>query len=52
LTGIALAATAAAMFTRVPINLSAGSNKAGKCYGVNSCKGLGACVSAAYAWMS
>ncbi len=46
MTGFALAATAAAMFAMAPMNVSAGSDKSGKCYGVNSCKGLGACAGA------
>lgn len=46
ISGIALAATAAAMFAMAPMNVSAGSDKAGKCYGVNSCKGQGACAGA------
>ena len=44
ISGFALAAAAAAMFAIAPMNVSAGES--GKCYGVNSCKGQGACASA------
>ena len=42
--GVALAAAAATMFTVAPMNASA--MKAGKCVGVNSCAGQSACATA------
>ena len=44
-TGVALAAAAAAMFAVAPMSASA-DEKTGKCFGVNSCKGTGACATA------
>ena len=43
--GIALAATAAAMFAVAPMSASAGE-KGGKCSNINSCKGTSACATA------
>jgi len=45
ISGVALAAAAAAMFTVAPMNASA-AEKPGKCFGVNSCKGQTACATA------
>ena len=46
ISGVALAAAAAAMFTVAPMNVSAGAHKEGKCVGINSCKGASACATA------
>jgi len=46
LSGVALAAAAAAVFATAPITASAGGHKAGKCIGGNSCKGTSACATA------
>ncbi len=46
ISGVALAAAAAAMFTVAPMNASAGAHKAGKCMGINGCKGQSACATA------
>jgi len=43
-TGVALAAAAAAMFAFAPMNVSAAET--GKCFNLNSCKGQGACAGA------
>ncbi|MCZ6470321.1 MAG: hypothetical protein O6649_03060 [Gammaproteobacteria bacterium] len=45
ISGVALAAAAAAMFAMAPMSASAGSIK-GKCFNVNSCKGKSACATA------
>jgi hypothetical protein len=45
LSGVALAAAAAMMFSMVSMTASAGEGKV-KCEGVNSCKGQSACKSA------
>ena len=45
-TGIALAATAATLFSIAPINVSAGEQTQGKCMGGNSCKGHSFCHTA------
>ena len=45
ITGVALAAAAAAMFAVAPMSVSAGSNT-GKCFDINSCKGKSACATA------
>jgi hypothetical protein len=49
LSGISLAAAAAAMFLAAPIAMSAdsGSGSMGHCMGANACKGQGACKTAA-----
>ena len=46
--GVALAAAAAAMFSMAPMTVSAGEghHKAGKCHGGNSCKGTSGCATA------
>ncbi len=46
ISGVALAATAATMFALAPMNATAGGHKAGKCIGINSCKGTSACATA------
>ncbi len=46
ISGVALAAAAATMFALAPMSASAASNKAGKCIGINSCKGTSACATA------
>lgn len=46
ISGVALAAAAAAMFATAPMNVSAGAHKEGKCVGINSCKGTSACATA------
>lgn len=46
ISGVALAAAAATMFTLAPMNASAAAHKAGKCVGANSCKGTSACATA------
>ncbi len=45
-TGAALAVTAAALFSVAPMNANAAAHKAGKCFGINSCKGQTACATA------
>lgn len=45
LTGIALAATAATLFSAAPMNVSVAGSK-GHCMGVNACKGMSACKTA------
>ncbi len=45
-TGATLAATAALMFAVAPMNANAAAHKAGKCFGINSCKGQTACATA------
>jgi hypothetical protein len=45
ISGVALAAAAATMFAVAPMNVSAAA-KAGKCMGINSCKGQSACATA------
>ncbi len=44
--GVTLAAAAAAMFSMAPMIASADGHKAGKCHGGNSCKGTSACATA------
>lgn len=44
--GVALAATAATLFTIAPLNLSASQQASGKCVGGNSCKGQSFCHTA------
>ena len=44
--GVALAAAAAAMFAVAPMSGAVAGEKAGKCFNVNSCKGAGACATA------
>lgn len=44
--GVALAAAAAAMFAVAPMSANAAGNKAGKCHGGNSCKGTSGCATA------
>ena len=44
-TGVALAITAATLFSIAPVATQAGSD-VGKCMGVNSCKGHSACKTA------
>jgi len=46
ISGVALAAAAATIFAVAPMNASAASHKAGKCMGINSCKGQSACATA------
>jgi hypothetical protein len=46
ISGVALAAAAATMFAMAPMTVSAGSHSAGKCIGINSCKGTSACATA------
>lgn len=47
ISGIALAAAAAAMFTAAPtVSAEDLSKEAGKCVGVNGCKGKSACATA------
>jgi len=46
ISGVALAAAAATMFAVAPMNASAAGHKAGKCVGINSCKGTSACATA------
>ena len=46
ISGVALAAAAATMFAVAPMNATAGAHKAGKCIGVNGCKGQSACHTA------
>ena len=43
ITGLALAATAAAMFATAPMTASAGGHAKGQCAGVNACKGHSSC---------
>lgn len=45
-TGIALAATAATLFSVAPMNATAAAHMAGKCVGGNACKGQSACHTA------
>lgn len=45
ISGVALAAAAAAMFAVAPMNASA-AGSTGKCIGGNSCKGSSACATA------
>lgn len=45
-TGLALAATAAALFATAPMTASAGESKEGHCMGVNACKGMSDCKTA------
>lgn len=45
-TGVALAAAAATLFSVAPMNASAGSHSMGKCVGGNGCKGQSACHTA------
>ncbi len=51
ISGVALAATAATLFALAPMSATAGSHKAGKCTGINSCKGTSACATATSACM-
>jgi len=44
--GVALAAAAAAMFAVAPMSGAIAGEKAGKCFNVNSCKGSSACATA------
>lgn len=44
--GVALAAAAAAMFSVAPMSNAVAGEKAGKCFNVNSCKGTGECATA------
>ena len=44
--GVALAAAAAAMFATAPMSGAIADEKTGKCYNVNSCKGTSACATA------
>jgi hypothetical protein len=46
LSGVALAAAAAIMFSTVAINTASADDAMVKCSGVNSCKGQSACKSA------
>jgi hypothetical protein len=45
-TGLALAATAAALFATAPMTTSAGASSIGHCMGVNACKGHSDCKTA------
>jgi len=45
ISGVALAAAAAAMFSMAPIS-TASAGESGKCFNVNSCKGTSACATA------
>jgi len=45
LTGIALAATAAALFAVAPLAAGQPGSTQGKCWGVNACKGKSSCQS-------
>ena len=44
--GVALAAAAAAMFAMAPMSGAVAAEKSGKCFNVNSCKGTSACATA------
>ncbi len=46
LTGAALAAAAAGIFAMAPISGAVAGESKVHCYGVNSCKGMGACKTA------
>ena len=46
ISGVALAAAAATLFTIAPMSASVASEMEGKCFDVNSCKGQGACATA------
>ena len=46
ISGVALAAAAPTMFAIAPMNATAAEHKAGKCTGINSCKGSSACATA------
>lgn len=48
LSGIALTALAAALFTVAPLAADKNEATTGKCYGVNSCKGKSSCRSSAH----
>ena len=48
ITGIALAALAAALFTTAPLAQQDSGSTQGKCYGVNACKGKSSCQSAGH----
>ncbi|HEV2110039.1 MAG TPA: hypothetical protein VGT99_01695 [Gammaproteobacteria bacterium] len=49
LTGITLAAAAAALFATAPLAADkAGADTTGKCFGVNTCKGKSSCQSAGH----
>ena len=45
-TGVALAAAAATLFSVAPVSGVHAGEKAGKCYNVNACKGHSACATA------
>ncbi|MCP4432876.1 MAG: hypothetical protein GY806_18040 [Gammaproteobacteria bacterium] len=44
--GVALAAAAAAIFATAPMSGAIAGEKSGKCFNVNSCKGTSACATA------
>lgn len=46
ISGVTLAAAAAAMFAAAPIGSAVAGEKEGKCFNINTCKGHGDCATA------